>query len=216
MAEAWRSNVAPRFYRFDDLGFVLLYNCKVGTRTFRKVYTQVYGSEPRDEAHIPNRQNLDEVAQLPIRALFVRNPVDRIVSAYKFFKNLNDMFWNSNRHFPTSTAMRGWLENRHTFTFSEFVEGAINEFPTDKHIAPQYGVHEGIANFVWPFEDVAHGWLKLCDAVPVLPWELPHENRSRGERPMIDGPTADLISEFYKDDINWWVDVSSKAKLCTS
>jgi hypothetical protein len=198
--------VAARYVGLPASGLAILYCCKVGTWTFRSL-----GKE-----ELPTRESFhQEMKNYPIRAQFIRNPFYRIVSAFRYFAALNDRFWEENIWYPMSSEMREWLGHKSAYTFEDFVLGAFEYFPEDKHIAPQWNTHYGLANFLWPFEDIARGWQKLQDAVPGLP-ELPWENRSR-ERPVeVTQKSKEAIRAFYDDDYHWWEDVCSKAEFCTT
>lgn len=212
MAKA-RDYVAPRFFPFKEWNFALLYNPKAGTKSFKKLYQDKYGPVGADSyLQAPTSADLEEcVKDCAVRALFVRNPLERIVSAYRYFRAKQDRFIRDFCFYPMSREMREWLGDRATYTFEEFVLGAIERFPTDKHIAPQHGVHLGHENFVWPFEDIQRGWQKLQAAVPQLgplPWENAGDRKLQVE---VTNVSLAAIKSFYETDFARWEDVCGKA-----
>lgn len=215
MAKA-RDYVAPRFFPFPDLNFAILYNPKAGTKSFKKLYQDRYGVISADSyLQAPTYADLNECVQTcEIRATFVRDPLKRMISSYRYFRRKQDLFIEKNYWYPMSREMRAWLGNRTTYTFEDFVLGAVEQFPTDKHVAPQYGCHLGHANFLWPFEDINRGWQKIRLVVPYLP-ALPWENAGDRKIHVEVTPKAEAaIRDFYDNDYKWYEDVCSKAKFC--
>ena len=199
--------VAPRFVAWP--GLALLYCNKAGSQSAKSLGGQRPSVDP------PTKESFhQEMEKYRIRALFLRNPVNRIVSAYTYAVTLQQRWIHDNVLCPLSTPMRKYLGQRTNFPFEEFVFTAVEQFPTDKHIAPQSGTHYGVENFVWPLEDSARGWGKLRDIVPDLPPALPTINRS-DPTPVVITPDAEqLIRDFYAEDIEWYIDVCSQAKFC--
>lgn len=79
-----------------------------------------------------------------------------------------------------------------------FAARAFNDFPRDKHIAPQTGWGAEIAHVIAPLE--RSGEVRL-------PAEFPHLNSTSMEYAPISTPA---IREFYANDLQYW------EKVCAS
>lgn len=214
---ATKHNVAPRFVHFPELRYAQLICNKCATWTFAHVYESLYGHRPpynRDFAKIADLRALkDEGVWL---AQFVRDPYERFISAYEYFRSRYERFERFNQFFPQSPEMAAWYRRqRPNFTFEAFLHGAITEFPLDKHIAPQHGTHEGLADFVWPLEDSAEGWLRIREHVGGgLPTALPQSNpSSRSQERYFTAAVIHSFEEFYAADIEWHRQVCDQAGL---
>jgi hypothetical protein len=209
-----KSHVAPRFTYFEDLGYAQLICSKVGTWTFAQVYRERYGSNPP-----PASPTLEELRRLRdsgvFLAQFVRDPFARLISSYEYFARWWELEQTDNVWYPMSKEMRTWRTTVHGIpTFTEYVQAAFVYFPQDKHIAPQYGVHGGLAQLVWPFEDISRGWSIIRGRVSDdLPPTLPRINTSQRTGAQFAPETLQLASDFYADDIIWYIDVCNQSKF---
>jgi hypothetical protein len=210
--------VAPRFVYFPELKYAQLICNKCGTWSFAQLYEQRYGHRPgynREFAKIEDLRRLKDAGVF--LAQFVRDPAERLISCYEYFKYRFQRHARLNQFFPRSPEMDLWhhsIGRRSDFSFDEFVMGAVWVFPLDKHIAQQYGTHEGMADFLWPLEDSVRGWQHIRERVPSLPSELPHANSgTRTQQEYFTEKSRKLFEDFYKDDIQWYRDVLNQAEL---
>ena len=107
--------------------------------------------------------------------------------------------------YPMSPAMRAANADGQLFSSPEvFAARAFNDFPHDKHIAPQGGWGAELADLIAPLECSQSTWVLIRRNVPGLPDAVPHENR--GSRLTHLAPAA--VARFYASDIALWEKVS--------
>lgn len=216
---ARKHNVAPRYIHFPELHYAQLISCKCGTWTFSNLYQDRYGNRSdhnRTEATIENLRKLK--AEGVFLAQFVRNPARRAISGYEFFKRLYKRRREQNIHFPESPEMRTWHGDRNSdFSFDEWLIASRDYFPLNKHVHPQWGVHEGLADMVWPLEDSHTGWRHIRQAIGEndLPVELPVDNPTvkLQERYFTSQKVINTFEDIYHKDIEWYQHVCNLAKF---
>jgi len=102
---------------------------------------------------------------------------------------------------PMSPAMRSANADGQLFSSPEvFAERAFNDFPHDKHIAPQGGWGAECADLIAPLEQSAPAWSRLSVHVPGLPIDVPfdnHQSRASNDAPVI-------ARAFYANDSELW------------
>ncbi len=136
---------------------------------------------------------------------FVRNPWDRLHSAYRFLvkggMNRADAQWRD--------AHRDCLAS-----FEQFVEAGLRvpEIAGSLHIIPQsrflhspvYGYQ--CVDFVGFFENLDDDFGAVCRAMSVQDTALPHQNRTAGDavdyKTVYTNRMRDIVAEFYREDID--------------
>lgn len=83
-----------------------------------------------------------------------------------------------------------------------FAERALNDFPTDKHIAPQTGWGAETCEVIAPLERSAE---------VVLPVPLPHINSTARGSSVLETPQ--FVRKFYADDITYWNKVCANSDI---
>jgi len=126
---------------------------------------------------IPRNQGI-EAAQQAINCyvvMFVRNPLDRFISA--------------------------WRLNLYRYPFTELVDRVIDIDPcqVDRHVRPQWTFAEGLrVDFTGHYETIADDWKLLQQRYSLN--DLPHKNRSQRKPVDIDSATRRKLMEYYKKD----------------
>ena len=121
---------------------------------------------------------------------FVRNPWDREVSSFKWFKlALNrDITFSEHIKRRNSTKEGGKL-------------GSINKMGFNRWLCDANG--ENLLDFVGRFEDLQHDFNIICDKIKIPRQQLPHTNKTehRHYTEYYDDETKGLVAERYKKDI---------------
>lgn len=206
-----KHQVAPRFVAFPEHGLAILYCCKAGTQTFRALEKDVVGAVDRP---LPTKSSfLADMRDYPLRVQFVRDPLERIVSCYRYYVEIARKYNQDNVLCPAAPEVWQWLKSRPEHSFEEFVTTAFSEFPTDKHIAPQFWAHYGQANLVWPFEAIQAGWQEVRSRVDKPLPDLPWRNKSVKIEVKVTDAALRAVTDFYAEDYEWYQDVCGKAEL---
>ena len=137
-----------------------------------------------------------EFYQNAYKFCFVRNPYDRLVSAWKY---------------------NGDVEGKHTLDFEGYVKEVAEKIDTKEGL-PHIGLwnQRGFVHanrqvdwivddidFIGRFETLQKDFNQICDALDLPRTQLPHENQSN-RRPYQDYYTEEareIVTEIYKEDI---------------
>ena len=165
--------------------------------TYRKHYS--FGNEHDEPARI-NRRLAWELRSECRSFAFVRNPFDRLISAWankvQALQGRTPLSHNFCR-MPTDTS------------FPDFVRIICTETPQDKvdqHTISQsfvlYGYGNLLPDFLGRFENFAEDWKKVQAMWPVLP-DLTHENASHHKhyRDVFTPEMRDMAARYYADDL---------------
>ena len=116
------------------------------------------------------------------------------MSVYGHFTNLERRFRQLGVVYSVPWAIRAAnADGRLYESIATFAERAFNDFPADKHIAPQTGWGAETCEIIAPLHQAK--WVSL-------PAPLPHVNSTS---PIVNaGETTGRIREFYADDITYW------------
>lgn len=204
----------PYFVHFPHLKWVHCYSPKCGSKTWQYLYRYFYGKHWQPDAGY-TLEAIDALAADNWVTKFIRDPLKRLTSGYRYFKYRHDVYLRTGKVFAASKHMWRWLYSRPShkpLEFDEFVRASLTVMAKDKHIAPQYGCHGFRAQWLWPFERFTQGWQIMRDRMPALPEAPPHMNASEKQ---IEAPWTpellELAREFYAQDIKWHTDVSRNA-----
>ena len=131
---------------------------------------------------------------------FVRNPFDRLVSAY-YDKVVNK------HDIPFYDKFRN-------LSFKEFVlklrevdlekTNDVGMMCTDKHIVPQVSIiPTGCECFVAKFENLQEDFNTICDKIGIPHQKLPHKNKTKHKHytEYYDDETKQIVAEIYAKDI---------------
>lgn len=136
------------------------------------------------DAMVGARLSIDEALRIPMRVQFVRDPIDRFVSAYSFFYALNED--NPHREsVPKNVTHNG---------YESFVDYALSN--PNPHWMPQTELTGGIATRLHKFtgENIRRWWSHYW------PGKLPDWFNACTHLPTTDYRIADL-REYYATDI---------------
>lgn len=132
------------------------------------------------------RLSTDEAMSVPTRVMFVRDPIDRFISAYSFFHMLNDGEDRGDVPVPRAATHNGYPH------WVDFALSTINP-----HWAPQVELTGGIATHLYKFN---------CDSIrkwwPIhWPGRQPDWLNACSHLPVTDYRRADLLS-YYSADLD--------------
>jgi len=114
----------------------------------------------------------------PVRVAFIRHPIERLKSAYRFFVQ-----------YPVESVnvSDGW---------HSFVDWALDVDPQNEHWNLQGEQVGPVVNQMYRFEDIHKHWLRMFGV------KIPHTNVSR-EQKTNDYRQADIVQHF-KQDLELW------------
>ena len=107
---------------------------------------------------------------------FVRNPWDRLVSAYQYSKR-----------FGNTTDFKEW----------------IVDIDLNHKYGPQYDFVKG-CDFIGKFENLEEDFNIVCDKIGIPRQDLPHKNKSKHKHysEYYDDETREIVAEKYAEDID--------------
>lgn len=124
---------------------------------------------------------------------FVRNPYDRILSAWKYFTN-------------DSWAVGRMKKNNITFnpntTFEEFLDVAVNQH-ADHHWQPQCDYVPHDVQFIGRLENFQNEYNDLCDLIGIPKSTVLHEKKSNRDHysTYYNDKTKKIVDDVYSQDI---------------
>jgi hypothetical protein len=157
---------------------------RAGSWSARTLAADLLGGEYRQ----PNDQTAEQLAALKARgwltSWLVRDPIARFVSVFRYFQKPDR---------ARSKEMRAANADGRLFASIDiFAERAFNDFPCDKHIAPQTGWGAEQCEIIAPLERSGE---------VVLPIALPRLNANVDAREC-EVPLA--VQQFYANDYAYW------------
>jgi hypothetical protein len=136
---------------------------------------------------------------------FVRNPWDRFVSLYSYYKNMGpDHRWHVGRNVEIAHAVKQLPD------FSAFCRA----FPTatwrDHFMFDPQWTWVGtrpqslLVDYVGRFERIDADFEHICNRLGLPPMTLGHHNKSKHKHyhDYYTQETIDLVGEYYRDDVN--------------
>ena len=118
------------------------------------------------------------------RVAFIRNPIDRLISAYSFFYWMDDYGMRSRK---SNVPINDW---------DSFVDYVLSDKTDDVHWTPQLNLIGYVANIYHRFENILEHYEKY------RPGMLPHNNIT-SHRP-VTNHRMDEIMKKYQCDLNLW------------
>lgn len=131
--------------------------------------------------------------------MFVRNPYDRLVSAWTYLNNINLTKYRQFGDFVRN------LDEEFDFSITNF---ASKKDPFNRiHIIPQYlfaSVYgELVLDYVGYYEELQFNWDVVCESIGVGKKPLPWSNKSRGDRDYMKHYTPEILQivneKYHKD-----------------
>lgn len=140
----------------------------------------------------------------------VRNPWDRLVSAYHYAKTRNS-YWHNDK-----SGLHPDYRTLQDKTFSECVSILKNERGLLKHEswlnqtiwttgANQFNEKTIMVDHVLRFENLAKEYARFCKLLNIKPGKLPDRNRTEREREYkhyYDQETMKMVADLYESDID--------------
>ena len=138
---------------------------------------------------------------------FVRNPWDRILSLYSFWKGQD----KSHRHYKFDKAQVDFIEKNKT-TFQEFVRHISDRHPLfmqKRHPHPYIGYFfpdPSYVDFIGRVETYQSDFDRLCEKINITKSCLPVLNKSNhaAYTKYYDKTTADIVASLYAEDIEYF------------
>ena len=138
---------------------------------------------------------------------FTRNPWDKLVSEYRFFKSGSEIYPEQQpRIFDTKNI-----------TFAEFIVKLQNTNFSDyshydrSHYIPQVDYildenHTKIIDFIGRFENLQEDFDIVCDKIGIPQQQLPHINKTKHKHytEYYDDETREIVAEKYAKDIEYF------------
>ena len=157
-----------------------------------------------DNYHLVNNHNDIKLKQVDyIVITIVRNPFQRVVSAFHYLKSRVSKYQND-LNFCTRHEL-----NR--YNFSEFVKYKLNEASSYihfKNIIGDYILEEDIGriDFIGRFETLQQDFDIICDKIGIPRQQLPHKNKSKHKHytEYYDDETKQIVAEKYAKDIEYF------------
>jgi len=186
-------------------------------KKFRKgSLIQYLGAE--DEAHQGHirarelKEKLGESWDEYFKFCFVRNPWDRLVSAYLFYKqsvsSVSSLISFTQEHYKKHTVL-GQQINRCS-DFREFCRN-LNTFELDLHFEPQINFitdvdSSVIVDYMGRFENLKEDLGIICDTIKIPRIELPHYRKTKRKdfRLYYDDEIKEIVRKNYQNDIDYF------------
>jgi hypothetical protein len=191
-----------RYVPFDRHRWAHCYSARAGSWSFRDLYRVLYGEKDFGRDH-QTKDQLDELKGFGwFVTWFVRDPIARFTSVFKYFALLEDRFKRTGTWYATSPEMRKANADGRLFeSIDTFAERAFNSFAKDKHIAKQTGWGAECADLIAPLERSVAAWRviesRVAEPLPHMPWK-----NSTGEIGHWAVPWQ--VRQFYDTDITYY------------
>jgi len=135
---------------------------------------------------------------------FVRNPWDRVVSAFYYL--------NTSELNPNILSFRIKYIDKYNMNFKKFVKDFMNEesIKLSQHLLPQhlFVFKENTPNidFIGKFENIQEDFNKICDIIGIDKTYLSNDNKSDHDsyKDYYDEETKSIIAKIYEKDINYF------------
>ena len=132
----------------------------------------------------------DEIFREYFKFTVVRNPWNRMVSAYNYLINMHQKRFES---------FEKWLEHKHEMVIRNKYKEGSHYIPQVEYLTDSAG--NPCCNQVIRFEALSDGFNNICDGIGIKA-SLPHLNKSKhGSRGMYTEHTKTLVNEMYENDI---------------
>ena len=130
---------------------------------------------------------------------FVRNPWDRLVSVYFFWRNQNKSHEFYKWDYPQVDHI-----NKNNITFKEFISEVFHGQPVfnRQHTQSNSFYTKGL-DFIGRFERIQKDFNIACDKIGIPQRELPHLNRTKHKNytEYYDDKSRQMVADKYKIDV---------------
>jgi len=186
--------VKPNILHHNGLGFVIIPKC--GGTSIKCAVREGMGLDASQRIHADDRLKYTFSPEGLELVAFIRNPFDRIVSAYT-----NKIVDDNGAGFERLKK----LGFRKDMTFPQFVAHLPGKLRHEGHITTQCRYLPKANTRLYRFEDMSSAWDEIRAQHDWLP-VLPHKNRSsKSDWQSYYTPEAErLIAELYQKDIALW------------
>ena len=177
----------------DKLKFIFIHIPKCGGVSMYKALN----ASRKDQGHAYLCEHMSDSNMDYFKFCFIRNPWDRFVSNYHYFKKFG-------RDGKGDVKM-GSIVNQYD-DFKSFTKG-INNIPESKltynHFDPQYKWFDNRLDFIGRFEYIQKDFDTVCDKIDIPKIKLPHRNKSNHTHytDYYDDETREIVAEKYAIDI---------------
>lgn len=133
---------------------------------------------------------------------FVRNPWDRLVSAYHHFQREQHSLLQSQRILEFCDFAKWIVTDCGSYRGPKHVFVAAVRGHQVNHLVDLQGTR--IVDFVGRYEQLEQDFRKICERIGIPTPGLPHQRKSRKRRDFrtyYDDPTAELVQSFYQADV---------------
>lgn len=182
--------------------FISLHIPKTGGTSINKSLKGVFGKHCKWTGHVKldsivGHKHQDRCGDY-FKFAFVRNPWDRFLSCYFYFKN-----YGIREGHDVST---GKIVNQ----FSDFEDFAcsfkdVRHLIKSSHLKSQTGWIDDRVDFIGRFESLQQDFNAVCDKIGIGPTKLSHKNKSE-HKPYYEyynSNTQSIVGEIYKEDIKF-------------
>tara|TARA_Y100000768_G_scaffold384495_1_gene368660 strand:+ start:607 stop:1200 length:594 start_codon:yes stop_codon:yes gene_type:complete len=130
---------------------------------------------------------------------FVRNPWDRVLSAYFWYKG-GGVQNKADKYIGKSLP---WRFTKFIKNYDNFIKDHDNEL--SPHFLPQIKIINDVneLDFLGRFERLEEDFSIICKKLNLQDYKLPHSNKSR-HKPYwnyYNSKTIDIVADIFKDDI---------------
>ena len=153
---------------------------------------------------------------------FSRNPWDRLVSCYIFFKSkfanrvknihsFNEFVESTNLFLKEYNSINEDYSNIKDNTCADGLDGAKINAPSSfaflgYHVLPQTYFIKNNFDYIGRVENLQNDFNIICDKLGITRHQLPHKNKSKHKHytEYYDNSTRQIVEKFYANDIEYF------------
>jgi len=161
-----------------------------------------------EEKYKDGHPKLDAIIEMNLKNYFtftfVRNPYDRLVSAFYYIKNGNTG-WYYDKQLKRKLGLR-------KLNFKDFVKTKLTQDTMSKcHFAPVFGhfvSSDTISkiDFIGRVENLKSDFKIICNKLEISNIDIPHKNKSKHKHytEYYDDETKEIVAKKYAKDIEYF------------